>query len=109
MTWYENDAKVLPALPCSGVTSETVHAAGDESFWAYGDFSSVVESFSRDAEDPERRVLGIEGIASGAQLKAAIASGKRSLKLGHLSLKMMKSKVANGENSVNTILTQDHI
>ena len=79
------------------ITKEAVHAACDPSFWAYGDFESVYNSFARNEKDPERRVMGIEGIASPEALRETIASGATSLKIGHLSLVMMQSKVSNGE------------
>jgi len=78
-------------------TAEAVHGAADPNFWAYGDFSSVLSSFSRESSDPERRVMGIEGIGSADALAAAISSGSKPLRIGHLSLLMMEGKVANGE------------
>jgi hypothetical protein len=78
-------------------TMEAVHGAADTSFWAYADFESVFKSFSLEPSDPERRVMGIEGIGSADALAAAIASGEKPLHIGHLSLVMMQGKVANGE------------
>ena len=80
-----------------GVTRESVHGACDSSFWAYGDFTSVYESFALAEDDKERRVMGIEGVGSAAELLEAIQSGSAPLKIGHLSLLMLRSKVANGE------------
>jgi hypothetical protein len=80
-----------------GVTSSQVHDAADPSFWAYGDFPTVLASFDLPEDDKERRVMGIEGIASGAALKAAIASGEKTLKIGHLSLANLAGKITNGE------------
>lgn len=80
-----------------GVTPEEVHGAADEGFWAYADFHSVLASFAREPTDPERRVMGIEGVGSAAALREAIASGKRPLRIGHLSHTMLVGKVANGE------------
>ena len=80
-----------------GTTKEAVHSACDPSFWAFGDFESVYDSFSRDSADAERRVMGIEGIGSPEALLAAVGSGEKTLRIGHLSLLMMEGKVANGE------------
>lgn len=80
-----------------GTTKEAVHRACDTSFWAYGDFESVYASFSLAETDKERRVMGIEGIGTPEALLEALASGEKSLKIGHLSLLMMNGKVANGE------------
>ena len=41
--------------------------------------------------------MGIEGVGSPEALSAVLASGEKSLKIGHLSLVMMEGKVANGE------------
>ena len=41
--------------------------------------------------------LGPMTLATPRALLAAIASGSKSLKIGHLSLQMMKGKVSNGE------------
>ena len=41
--------------------------------------------------------MGIEGVGSPSALLAAIESGAKSLKIGHLSLLMMEGKVATGE------------
>ena len=80
-----------------GTTKDAVHGACDTSFWAYGDFESVYTSFELDPTDKERRVMGIEGVGSPEALKAAIDDGAKSLKIGHLSLLMMQSKVDSGE------------
>lgn len=80
-----------------GVSKEAVHAAGDESFWAYKDFESVFASFALAETDAERRVMGIEGVRSPEQLRAIVESGARSLRIGHLSLPMCVGKVRNGE------------
>jgi hypothetical protein len=80
-----------------GTTKEAVQGACDTSFWAYGDFESVYASFSLADTNKERRVMGIEGIGTPEALAAVIASGEKSLKIGHLSLLMMNGKVANGE------------
>ena len=45
-----------------GTSKEAVHGACDTSFWAYGDFESVYNSFALDKSDKERRVMGIEGV-----------------------------------------------
>ena len=80
-----------------GTSKEAVHGACDTSFWAYGDFESVYNSFALDKSDKERRVMGIEGVGSPEALLSIIESGAKSLKIGHLSLLMMEGKVANGE------------
>lgn len=80
-----------------GTTKDAVHGACDPSFWAYADFPHVYESFSLEPSNPERRVMGIEGIATPAALLEVINSGAKSLKIGHLSLVMMQGKVDNGE------------
>ena len=80
-----------------GTTMEAVYAACDPSFWAYGDFKSVFDSFSLPIDNKERRVMGVEGVGSPEALADAIASGSQCLKIGHLSLLMMQGKVENGE------------
>jgi len=80
-----------------GTTREAVHGACDQSFWAFGDFERVYTSFSLDESDPERRVMGIEGVGSPEALLVIIEGGAKSLKIGHLSLLMMEGKVANDE------------
>lgn len=80
-----------------GTSKEAVHGACDPSFWAFGDFESVHQSFALDEADKERRVMGVEGVGSPEALLAIIESGAKSLKIGHLSLPMMQGKVANGE------------
>jgi len=80
-----------------GTTKEAVHAACDPTFWAFGDFESIFDSFSRNETDKERRVMGIEGVGSAAALLEAIDGGEPCLKIGHLSLLMMQGKVENGE------------
>ena len=80
-----------------GTSKEAVHGACDPTFWAFGDFESVYNSFVLEPTDKERRVMGIEGVGSPSALLAAIESGAKSLKIGHLSLLMMEGKVATGE------------
>lgn len=81
-----------------GISSpQQLHDVADESFWAYKDFYAVVSSFQLPETDPERRVMGIEGIGSKAALHAAIQSGERVLRIGHLSLGNLRGKVANQE------------
>lgn len=65
-----------------GTTAAAVKAAADQSFWAYKDFDSVLASFALAPSDSERRVMGIEGVDSGARLQEIIASGKADLKIG---------------------------
>jgi len=80
-----------------GTTSEAVHRAADKGFWAYKDFAAVLDSFALSPSDPERRVMGIEGVGSTAELHAAVAGRAPKLKIGHLSLEMLEGKLDNGE------------
>jgi hypothetical protein len=80
-----------------GTTAAALKAAADPSFWAYSDFDSVLASFGREAGDPERRVMGVEGVGSAETLAKVLATGEQVLCIGHLSLTMMESKVASGE------------
>ena len=84
-------------LAALSTNAEALKAAADVTFWAYKDFDSVLASFALDATDPERRVMGIEGVGSGEELQKILASGQAILRIGHLSLLMMEGKVANGE------------
>jgi len=80
-----------------GTTAAAVKAAADPTFWAYNDYDGVLASFALEANDKERRVMGIEGVGSKETLHKVLATGQQVLATGHLSLVMMEGKVASGE------------
>ena len=81
-----------------GTSAEALKDAADKDFWAFADFDGVLESFQREKSDPERRVMGIEGVGSKDQLQTLLATPTHpGLKIGHLSYNVMQGKVDNGE------------
>ena len=87
----------LDDLERLNTSATALKAAADPNFWAYKDFDGVVASFALEPSNPERRVLGIEGVGSPERLQELIKSGSPCLNMGHLSLVMMEDKVRNGE------------
>ena len=81
-----------------GTSPEALKGAADKDFWAFADFDGVLASFGRERSDPERRVMGIEGVGSKDRLAQLLANPTPpGLKIGHLSYNVMQGKLDNGE------------